>query len=163
MIWQVALSHQILLHIPLYQTILLASLSFLTVFSTLLVQHRYVEPSKKLSLKRAVKRYPFGSISRIQRWGLPTTTYFDGKCVRSVCENKVYILTEVIENLDRLQKETTSESSGSGLIYRCLGIKCINYSLATASAVLLRRGINVLVHTSTRVSLTPLALQRWGS
>ena len=37
------------------QIILLAPLPFLTVFLSLHIQHRYVAPSKKLSLERAVK------------------------------------------------------------------------------------------------------------
>jgi len=39
----------------MFQIILLAPLPFMTVFFTTVVQHRYFDPSKKLSLERAIK------------------------------------------------------------------------------------------------------------
>eukprot|EP00581_Thalassiosira_minuscula_P003127 CAMPEP_0183746620 /NCGR_PEP_ID=MMETSP0737-20130205/66850_1 /TAXON_ID=385413 /ORGANISM="Thalassiosira miniscula, Strain CCMP1093" /LENGTH=1283 /DNA_ID=CAMNT_0025982321 /DNA_START=48 /DNA_END=3899 /DNA_ORIENTATION=+ len=92
-----------------FQIILLAPLPFLTVFFNLLVQRRYVEPSKKLSLERAVKidalldQSPEFSDEAYQQ---PVLTE---KASVPVCDADDYILTEVIETLDRLQNETAPE------------------------------------------------------
>ena len=53
----VCLSADELLHLStaVFQIILLAPLPFLTVFFSMFVKDRYIEPSKKLSLERAVK------------------------------------------------------------------------------------------------------------
>ena len=93
------------------QTILLAPLPFLTVFFSLFIQDRYVEPSKKLSLERAVKidalldQSPEFSDEAYQQPVLTEKASVPG------CETNEYIHNEVVENLEKLQKEMTGSSS----------------------------------------------------
>jgi hypothetical protein len=89
-----------------FQIMLLAPLPFLTVFFTLYIQSRYVEPSKKLSLERAVKIdallvYPneFSHATYQQ----PVLSELASV---PMCDTNDNALAEVMENLDRLQNQT---------------------------------------------------------
>jgi hypothetical protein len=87
------------------QIILLSPLPFLTVFFTLHIQRRYVEPSKTLSLERAVKidalldQTPEFSYRAYQQPVLSEPASVP------VCETADDALREVIENLTRLQNQ----------------------------------------------------------
>lgn len=89
-----------------FQIILLAPLPFLTVFFTMYINHRYVEPSKKLSLERAVKidslsdQSPYFSEEAYQQ---PVLTK---KASVPECANSDDVLQEVLANLQRLELET---------------------------------------------------------
>lgn len=88
-----------------FQIILLAPLPFLTVFFTLFINQRYVEPSKKLSLERAVKIDALSDQSpdfSVEAYQQPVLTE---KASAPEMETHDHILTEVIDNLDRLQNE----------------------------------------------------------
>ncbi|KAL7554625.1 hypothetical protein ACHAWF_018127 [Thalassiosira exigua] len=98
-----------------FQIILLAPLPFLTIFFTIFIQHRYVTPSRMLSLERAVKidallDQPEFSDEAYQQ---PCLTE---KASAPAFETDDEILTEVMENLNRLQNvlsEPSQTESGS--------------------------------------------------
>jgi hypothetical protein len=91
---------------------LLAPLPFLTAWFSLFIEHRYVEPSKKLSLERAVRidalsenKTPEFSVEAYQqpclteKGALPQEETNDDTC------------KQVIENLNRLQNESPTQSN----------------------------------------------------
>ena len=88
------------------QIILLAPLPFLTVFFTIYIQNRYVEPSKKLSLERAVK------IDNL----LESPNEFSHETYRQpvlsehasepMCDANDSAISEVMENLERLHNQS---------------------------------------------------------
>mmetsp|Transcript_16842 Transcript_16842/g.36372 ORF Transcript_16842/g.36372 Transcript_16842/m.36372 type:complete len:1185 (+) Transcript_16842:163-3717(+) len=100
-----------------FQIILLAPLPFLTVFFTIHIQHRYVEPSKKLSLERAVKIDALSDHSpefSDEAYQQPVLTEKASSPMFETNDDD-NVLTEVIRqihhDLDRLQEET-SQSPG---------------------------------------------------
>lgn len=93
-----------------FQIMLLAPLPFLTVFFTLFVQHRYVEPSKKLSLERAVMIDSFLSDQSPEfsdeAYQQPVLTE---KHHYPVCEDDD-LRMDVIKNLNRLQSSVSDSA-----------------------------------------------------
>ena len=96
---------------------LLSPLPFLTVFFTLHIQHRYVEPSKALSLERAVKidalldQTPEFSYRAYQQPVLSEPASVP------LCETADDALREVIENLNRLHsRENFIHSQNQSLV-----------------------------------------------
>lgn len=100
----------------LNQIILLAPLPFLTAFFHVYITDRYVEPSKNLSLERAVKIDALSDESpdfSVEAYQQPVLTE---KASVPVCETDDEVRTEVIQNLDRLQNEESLNASSSGVV-----------------------------------------------
>jgi hypothetical protein len=89
------------------QIILLAPLPFLTVFFTIYIQNRYVEPSKKLSLERAVKiDNLLESPDEFSHETYQQPVLIENASVVPMCDANDSNISEVMENLERLQNES---------------------------------------------------------
>jgi len=94
---------------------LLAPLPFLTAWFSLFIEHRYVEPSKKLSLERAVRidalseNDPEFSVEAYQQ---PCLTE---KAAPPQEQTNDDTCNQVIENLTRLQNESPTQSNDRGV------------------------------------------------
>ena len=85
---------------------LLAPLPFLTVFFTLYIQSRYVEPSTKLSLERAVKIDALLVYPNEFSHATYQQPVLSEHASVPMCDTNDNALAEVMENLDRLQNQT---------------------------------------------------------
>ncbi len=85
------------------QIILLAPLPFLTVFLTMHIQYRFVEPSKKLSLERAVKIDALADPPEFshEAYQQPVLTE---KAAVPARETDSEVHDEVLSNLEKLQE-----------------------------------------------------------
>ena len=95
-----------------FQIILLAPLPFLTVFFNSHIDDRYVKPSTKLSLERAVKIDALQEESRDfndEAYQQPVLTEKTSLPTQGDCENAVFNL--VLNKLEQLQEEATQRES----------------------------------------------------
>ena len=98
------------------QIILLAPLPFLTVFFTIYINNRYVEPSKKLSLERAVKiDNLLESPDEFSRKTYQQPVLTESASVVHMCDANDGIIAEVMENLERLQNEAVPQDRPLGV------------------------------------------------
>lgn len=84
-----------------YQIILLAPLPFITVFFTILVQQRYFDPSKKLSLERAIKIDTLSDQSLEFSDEVYQQPVLTEKEHVPMCSQTDEVVKDVIDNLDR--------------------------------------------------------------
>ena len=120
LLYDVCFSADELLHLStaVFQIILLAPLPFLTVFFSMFVKDRYIEPSKKLSLERAVKMdaqdVDQSRDFSDEAYQQPVLTE---KASVPVPEVNDAVYRDVVANLTRLQNEGEERaSSSSGVV-----------------------------------------------
>jgi hypothetical protein len=100
----------------LRQIILLAPLPFLTAYFTYYIDNRYVRPSKKLSLERAVKiDNLLESPDEFSRKTYQQPVLTESASVVPMCDANDGIISEVMENLERLQNEAVPQDRPLGV------------------------------------------------
>ena len=99
--------------IPHCQIILLAPLPFMTAFFHHFMHHRYVEPSTKLSLERAVKIDAQSNLSDVQfSFEAYKQPILSEKASIPSCETDIGFHHQVIRNLEKLQTDSLPTSTG---------------------------------------------------
>jgi hypothetical protein len=99
--------------IPHCQIILLAPLPFMTAFFHHFMHHRYVEPSTKLSLERAVKIDAQSNLSDVQfSFEAYKQPVLSDKASMPSCETDIEFHHQVVRNLEKLQTDSLPTSTG---------------------------------------------------